>query len=58
MLTLLLSVAICTLALLLLWHAYVRACRNYIEQRQPSAGMILPPARARNARIPGQSSAT
>ena len=42
MLTLLLSVAICTLALLMLRHAYVRACRNYIEQRQPSAEMILP----------------
>ena len=36
MFTLLLSVAICTLALLMLWHAYVRARRNYIEQRQPT----------------------
>ena len=40
MLTLLLSIAICTLALLMLWHAYVRARRNYIEQRQTSAGML------------------
>jgi hypothetical protein len=36
MLTFLLSVAICVLALLMLWHACARACRDYIEQRQPS----------------------
>jgi hypothetical protein len=47
MITLMLSVAICTLALLMLGHAYVRACRNYIEQRQTSAGM-LPPAGTRS----------
>jgi hypothetical protein len=38
MFTLLLPVAICVLALLMLRHAYARACRDYIEQRQLSAG--------------------
>ena len=40
MLTLLPSIAIVALALLMLWHAYARACRQYIEQRQPSAGIV------------------
>ena len=40
MLTLLLSIAIAALALLMLWHACARACRQYIEQRQPSAGIV------------------
>ena len=42
MLTLLLPIAICALALLMLRRAYARACRNYIEQRQPDAGIIVP----------------
>ena len=40
MLTLLLFIAIAALALLMLWDAYARACRNYIEQRQPSVGIV------------------
>ena len=39
MLTFLLPVAICVLAVLMLWHAYVRACRDYIERYQPDAGI-------------------
>ena len=42
MLTLLLSIAICTLALLLPRHAFSRARQNYIEQRRLSAGLIVP----------------
>jgi hypothetical protein len=53
MLTFLLSVAICVLALLM-WHACARACRGYIEQRQPSAWVVpitrtLPAALLRRA---------
>jgi len=40
--TLLLSITIATLALLMLWHAYARACRDYIEQRQSSVGIVIP----------------
>jgi hypothetical protein len=42
MLTLLLSIMICILAMLMLWHAYIRACRNYIERYQPDTGIIAP----------------
>jgi hypothetical protein len=37
----LLSIAICVLALLMLRHTRARACRDYIEQRQPSAGIVV-----------------
>ena len=40
MLTLLLSIAIAALALLMLWHAGASACRQYLERRQPSAGIV------------------
>jgi hypothetical protein len=46
MLTLLLSVAIFAPAAVMLWHAYTRACRNYIERHQSDAGIIAPPANA------------
>jgi hypothetical protein len=42
MFTLLPSTAIAALALLMLWHAYARACRDYIEQRQSSVGIVVP----------------
>jgi len=40
MLTFLLPVTIFVPAVLMLWHAYTRACRNYIERHQPDAGII------------------
>jgi hypothetical protein len=42
MLTFLIPIAICVLTLLILRLAYARACRDYIEQRQPSVGIVVP----------------
>ena len=41
MFTLLLPIAIAAPALLMLWHAYARACRDYIEQRQSGVGIVV-----------------
>jgi hypothetical protein len=38
----LLPIAIWTLPLLMLWLLYARSCRDYIEQRQPSARIVAP----------------
>ena len=40
MLTFLLSIVICALAVLMLGHAYIRVCRNYIERYQQDAGIL------------------
>jgi hypothetical protein len=40
LLTFLLPIAIWTLPLLIPRQAYIRGCRNYIEQRQSSAGIL------------------
>jgi len=42
MLPFLISIAICVLTLLMVRQAYARACRDYVEQRQPSAGIVVP----------------
>jgi hypothetical protein len=42
MLTFLIPIAICMLTLLILRLAHAGACRDYIEQRQPSAGIAVP----------------
>jgi len=41
MFTLLSSIAIAAMALLMLWHAYARACRDYIEQRQSGVEIVV-----------------
>jgi hypothetical protein len=41
-LTFLISIAIGVLTLLMVRQAYARACRGYIEQRQPSVGIVVP----------------
>jgi hypothetical protein len=42
MLTFLIPIVICVLTLLMLRLAYARACRDYIGQRQPSVGIVMP----------------